>query len=81
MGPIPEYKYWIIDETQFKELEEQLSHTLWSGAVLLPLEGDTTISYCLADCKALCQILVKFNELIFNEFKVNIPPTIPPSVR
>ena len=33
---------------------------------------DESIKYCKLDCQCLHQVLVKFNELIFNEFKVNI---------
>jgi hypothetical protein len=33
---------------------------------------DEAIKYCKLDCKCLFDILVKFNELIFNEFKLNI---------
>jgi hypothetical protein len=37
------------------------------------------IKYCKLDCLTLHQILTKFNELIFNEFKINIhtPLTLP----
>jgi len=37
------------------------------------------IKYCKLDCKTLHDILTKFNELIFNEFKVNVhkPLTLP----
>ena len=33
---------------------------------------DEAIKYCNLDCKCLYDLLVKFNELIFNEFKLNV---------
>lgn len=33
---------------------------------------DESIKYCKLDCQCLHEILVKFNELIFNEFNINI---------
>jgi hypothetical protein len=40
---------------------------------------EEAISYCSADCVSLFQVLTKFNDLIFNIFKVNINkfPTLP----
>ena len=31
-----------------------------------------TLKYCLTDCICLHQVLIKFNQFIFNKFKVNI---------
>jgi hypothetical protein len=33
---------------------------------------DETIKYCEIDCISLYQIIIKFNELIFEQFKINI---------
>ena len=33
---------------------------------------DEAIKYCKLDCKCLHQIMTKFNELIFNEFSINV---------
>lgn len=37
------------------------------------------INYCIDDCKSLYKILVKFNQLIFDNFNINQKnyPTIP----
>ena len=33
---------------------------------------DEAIKYCKLDCKCLHEIMTKFNELIFNEFSINV---------
>jgi hypothetical protein len=33
---------------------------------------DEAIKYCIQDCISLHQILIKFNQLIFDNFKINI---------
>ena len=52
---------YIID----KWIEENPNSNDWNFK-------DEAIKYCKIDCKSLFEVLVKFNELIFNQFKVNV---------
>ena len=38
-----------------------------------------TLKYCINDCISLYEVLIKFNQFIFNKFKLNIHnyPTLP----
>lgn len=71
-GEVPDYKYFsklsLEEYNQFK--------SEFKGQWVLK---DEAIKYCIQDCKTLYQVLVRFNELIFTNFKVNIwkQPTIP----
>jgi DNA polymerase type B, organellar and viral len=72
IGAVPEFKYF-----EGISLNEYLNYCLniknnWS----LRMEA---IKYCNSDCISLYQILIKFNELIFDRFKININkyPTLP----
>ena len=72
-GVIPKLEYWIgIDNTIYDTLKLEHKNKMWSFQ-------DEAIKYCKLDCQVLHQILVKFNELIFNEFSINIdkPLTLP----
>lgn len=71
-GEVPDYKYFsklsLEEYNQFK--------SEFKGQWVLK---DEAIKYCIQDCKTLYQVLVRFNELIFTNFQVNIwkQPTIP----
>ena len=65
-GVFPKFEYWTgISLTEFNGLVKAFSANSWNFK-------DDAIKYCKLDCKCLFEILVKFNELIFNHFKVNI---------
>jgi hypothetical protein len=66
-GIIPKFEYWTgISLSEYDGIaKDYIGRKLWS----FQLES---IKYCKLDCLSLHQVLVKFNELIFNEFKVNI---------
>ena len=46
-------------------LANEFTNKLWSFK-------EEAIKYCKLDCKILFEVLTKFNELVFNEFKVNV---------
>ena len=74
-GSIPEYKYFDSDKITLSEYENyksKFSNKLW----ILRKEA---ISYCEQDCVLLYNILNKFGNEIYKEFKVNIylTPTLP----
>lgn len=64
IGQIPDFKYFngisSIDYNCYIE-----NYNIWNLR-------DETIRYCEIDCKSLFEVLVKFNELIFDKFKINI---------
>jgi hypothetical protein len=65
-GLIPRFEYWTgITAFEYVTFAQSYIGKVWSFK-------DEAIKYCQLDCKCLHEILVKFNELIFNEFKVNI---------
>lgn len=68
VGPIPEYSLWK-DITKYEF--EQLQQENWS------LKNET-IKYCQQDCITLHQILVEFNNLVYDRWSLNISkfPTI-----
>lgn len=66
VGPVPNINYFKDDLTR----EEYSAYCdLFDNNWNLKEE---TIKYCNIDCKSLYQILVKFNELIFDKFNLNI---------
>jgi len=75
-GPFPEYKYFNTNKLSIqdyiKESKEFGANQIWSFK-------ERSINYCLNDSKVLFEILVKFNNLIFDKFSININkyPTIP----
>lgn len=73
-GAFPNYEYWTdITEAEHQSLRDVFGTlNLWSFK-------DEAIKYCKLDCKCLFDVLVKFNELVFKEFKINIhtPLTLP----
>jgi len=65
-GVIPKFENWTgISVSDFENLVTKYKSKLWS----FQLEA---INYCKLDCKTLHEVLTKFNELIFNNFKINI---------
>ena len=65
-GILPNFENWTgITLSEFELLVNKYTNTTWNFK-------DEAINYCKLDCKCLYDILVKFNKLIFNEFKVNI---------
>jgi len=65
-GIIPKFEYWTgITVKEYITFATNYIGKVWSFK-------DEAIKYCKHDCKCLHEILIKFNELIFNEFKINI---------
>ena len=65
-GLLPLIEYWKdITQTEYDSLHLQFPGGNWSFK-------DEAIKYCKLDCISLYQVLTKFNELIFNEFKLNV---------
>jgi DNA polymerase type B, organellar and viral len=65
-GVFPKLEYWTgITLSEYESLVKEYTGKVWNFQ-------DEAIKYCKLDCHCLYEILVKFNELIFNEFKVNI---------
>jgi len=65
-GILPKIEYWTdIPLTEYELLVKEYSNIEWNFK-------EEAIKYCKLDCQSLHEILVKFNELIFNNFKVNI---------
>ena len=70
---VPEYKYFSqVSLDEYNIYKSQFGSKLWSFK-------DESIKYCNLDCISLYKILVKFNELIFDKFSLNITnsPTLP----
>jgi hypothetical protein len=72
-GKVPDFS--LFDGTALEEYnnyKQQFIGKVWSFK-------DEAIKYCELDCKALYQVLDKFNKLIFGKFNLNITdfPTIP----
>ena len=65
VGDLPAFKYWpdfSLDDYEF--IAERFKQ-VWDFK-------EQAIRYCKIDCVALFEVLIKFNELIFNTFGVNI---------
>lgn len=72
IGKVPEIKHFNnITSDQYKDLTSMYDNN-WN------LKKET-IRYCEQDCKSLYQVISKFQDLIFEYFKVNIHkyPTLP----
>ena len=72
-GVLPKFEYWTgITLSDYQIIGKEFKNKMWS----FQLES---IKYCKLDCQCLFEILVKFNELIYHNFKVNIhkPLTLP----
>jgi hypothetical protein len=65
-GVVPKFEYWTgITLSEYGVFKNSYKGKIWNYK-------DEAIKYCKLDCQSLHEILIKFNELIFNEFKVNI---------
>ena len=72
-GVIPRFEYWTgVTLSEYGLFKTNYKGKMWNFQ-------QEAIKYCKLDCKCLHEILIKFNELIFKEFKVNIhiPLTLP----
>src|SRR6267378_1647051 len=69
-GVLPKFEYWTdISLSEYKLLDKSFRGVEWNFK-------SEAIKYCKLDCQTLHQILVKFNELIFSNFKVNIQASL-----
>ena len=71
IGPVPNKElYPNLTIEEYNSIKEK--HNIWNLK-------DETIKYCENDCIALHQILMNFNNLIFNKYKLNVHkfPTLP----
>jgi hypothetical protein len=65
-GVLPKIEYWTgIPLTEYSLLKAEFKNTFWNFQ-------DEAIKYCKLDCQTLHEIITNFNELIFNNFQVNI---------
>lgn len=69
-GELPPIELWKgIPNNEYTSLIAEFISKVWDFKA-------ESIKYCKLDCVSLHQVLVKFNELIFNEFKINIHKTL-----
>lgn len=65
-GIIPSLEYWTgIPLNEYESLLKEFTGKTWDFK-------EESTKYCKLDCKALHEVLSKFNELVFEEFKVNM---------
>ena len=65
-GVLPKLSYWTgLSLDEYVAFASNFVGKVWNYQ-------EEAIKYCKLDCQTLHEILIKFNELIFNEFKVNI---------
>ena len=72
-GIIPRFESWTgISLSEYGIIKAAYKGKLWNFQ-------QEAIKYCKLDCKVLHEIIIKFNELIFKEFNINvhIPLTLP----
>jgi hypothetical protein len=63
---LPEFKYFDgITKQDYLNYSNKFNGSTWN------LKNET-VKYCEIDCVSLYQIIFKFNELIFDKFKINI---------
>lgn len=64
-GKFPKFELFTsISKTEYLNLKDQYSNKIWNFK-------EEAINYCKLDCLTLHEILIKFNDLIYNEFKVD----------
>ena len=69
-GILPKLENWSgIPLNEYEKLLKEYTGVEWNFK-------QEAIKYCKLDCLALHQILVKFNELIFKEFHINIDKSL-----
>jgi hypothetical protein len=65
-GVLPKIESWVgISLSEYELIRGEYKSRMWSFK-------QEAIKYCKLDCKTLHEILVKFNELIFENFKINV---------
>jgi hypothetical protein len=65
-GTFPRFEYFTdVNIDTYLINSQEYSNKIWNFK-------EEAIKYCKLDCLILHEILIKFNELIFNEFKVNV---------
>lgn len=65
-GTFPKFEYFTdINIIDYTNLSQTFNNKIWNFK-------QESIKYCKLDCLILHEILTQFNQLIFNEFKVNI---------
>lgn len=65
-GILPKFEHWTgISLSEYESIAKVYKNKMWSFQ-------QESIKYCKLDCKCLYEILIKFNELIFTNFKINI---------
>ena len=72
VGPVPKFEYFYgITIEEYNNYSKNFNNN-WSLR-------EESKKYCTQDCVALYNILFRFNENIFDKFKVNISryPTLP----
>jgi len=71
-GTVPAYEFFNnVTNDEYIQYCEQFKNKIWSLY-------DESCKYCIEDCKALHEVITKFNSFYFNVFKQNInnAPTI-----
>jgi len=75
-GPVPDFSLFPKNTTEKDYINYvsfyTINNKIWSFK-------EEAINYCINDCVSLYQVLIKFNQLNFNKFKLNIQnyPTLP----
>lgn len=65
-GVFPKYDYWTdITNNEWNNLKANFGQRMWSFK-------SESIKYCELDCVSLHEVLIKFNDIIFNKFNINI---------
>jgi hypothetical protein len=65
-GAFPRFEYFTgLSISQYLQASQIFNNQIWDFK-------DQAIKYCNLDCLILYEILIKFNELVFNEFKIDI---------
>ena len=64
-GIIPKFEYWTgISFDTYESILNENKNKMWDFK-------QEAIKYCKLDCQTLHEIILKFNELIFNHFKID----------
>lgn len=65
-GVFPQFEYWTgISQAVYDSIKLGYKNKMWSFK-------DEAVKYCKLDCQCLHELLTNFNELIFNNFSINI---------
>lgn len=66
IGVYPAYKYFTdITNKEWSHLKQEHGMRVWSF-------NKESIKYCKLDCETLHQVIMKFNELFYNKFQINV---------